>query len=323
MQSNLYVRMTIAAITVVMMACGICTSPAIAQPATKTIRVIVPYGAGGATDFIARQLAERLSARLNRNVIVENRPGADGVVGTATAARAAPDGSTYVMVVGTHLLNPLFHDKLPYDSFKDFSGVTMIARSPVVFVARSDFPAKDIREFVQVVRKNPGKYSLGNAEKFTMLVAHQLSSEAGLDVVHAPYNGAGPMLVDVAGGSVTAAPAAIAAAASYLQSGRLRPLGVTGLERTPVLPDVPTLKELGLGDFNLYITYSMYAPAGTPLQDRVTMQQAIKESVETPEMKAILSKQALTPVADTVEDFEAQQKQNFSELQSLKKKLGL
>lgn len=316
-------RRALGAAMAAMLAVAVVGNVAAAATDSKTIRLIVPYGAGGATDFIARQLAEQLSPRLGATIVVENRPGADGVVGTGQAARAKPDGSTYLLAVATHLMNPFFHKELPYDTFKSFDGVTLIARSPVVLLTQSAFPAKDIKQFVDIVRKSPDKYSFGNAEKFTMLVANQFASEAGLDVVHVPYNGAGPMLVDVAGGSVTAAPAAIAAASPYLQSGRLRALAVTGAERAPALPDVPTLKEAGIGEFDLYITYSMYAPAGTPRENLERMQKEIHAVVNTPKMKEVLGKQALTPVANSVDEFNAQQKAYYTTLQEMVKRLGL
>ena len=289
----------------------------------RAIKIIVPYGAGGGSDILSRHLADRLSKRLGQSVIVENRPGADGIIGTAAVASAKPDGYTYLIAVDSHLLNPLLYKSLPYDTFKDLIGVTMVARSPYVFVTSSEFPAKNMNEFVSQVRSNPNKLSIANSEKYSLLVNQKLVDSEKLDAVHVPYKGSGPMMIDVAAGVVSMSPTSILAATPYLQSGRMKAIGVTGDERTPALPNVPTLKEQGFKDYDFYVTYGLYAPAGTPRNALDTMQRAIKEVVQTPEMVAIFAEKGAVPVASTVDEFNAHQKAYFLILKGLAEKFNL
>ncbi len=289
----------------------------------KAIRIIVPYGAGGGSDYLARKLSDKLAQRLGQTVIVENRPGADGIIGTNMVARAEPDGYTYLIAVGTHLLNPLVHKDLPYDTFRDLTGVTMIARSPLLFSASNSIQARDMNDFIKLAHKNPGKYSIANSEKFTMMLVKMLTDSQKMDVVHVPYKGSGPLLVDVAGGAVSIASSSIAAASPYLNSDRLHPLAVTGLERTSALPDVPTLKELGLGDFDYYVTYGLYAPAKTPRAALERMRQEISHVTSDPEMKAALESQAAEPVANDVDEFNAEQAEYFERIKALAAKFNI
>lgn len=289
----------------------------------RAIKIIVPYGAGGGSDILSRHLADRLSKRLGQSVIVENRPGADGIIGTAAVASSKPDGYTYLIAVDSHILNPLVYKNLPYDTFKDLTGVTMLARSPYVFVTTSSFPAKDMKEFVKEARTNPNKLSIANSEKYSLLVNQKLIDTENLDAVNVPYKGSGPMMIDVAAGVVSMSPTSILAATPYLQSGRMKAIAVTGDERTPALPNVPTLKEQGFKDFDFYVTYGLYAPAGSPRTALDTMQRAIKEVMETPELKAIFAEKGAVPVANTVDEFNAQQNANFLILQKLAKQFNL
>jgi tripartite-type tricarboxylate transporter receptor subunit TctC len=289
----------------------------------RAIKIIVPYGAGGGSDILSRNLADRLSKRLGQSVIVENRPGADGIIGTSLVASAKPDGYTYLVAVDSHILNPLLFKSLPYDTFKDMTGVTLIARSPYVFVTTSDFPAKNMKEFVAGTRAEPNKRSIANSEKYSLLLNQMLAANERLELVHVPYKGSGPMMIDVAAGTVSMSPTSIMAATPYLQSGRMKAIGVTGDARTPALPNVPTLKEQGFNEFDFYVNYGLYAPAGTPRAALDTMQRAIKEIVNTPEMKAILLDKGAVPVANTVDEFNALQKANFLALKKLAEKFNL
>ena len=289
----------------------------------RAIKIIVPYGAGGGSDILSRNLADRLSKRLGQSVIVENRPGADGIIGTSLVASAKPDGYTYLVAVDSHILNPLLFKSLPYDTFKDMTGVTLIARSPYVFVTTSDFPAKNMKEFVAGTRAEPNKRSIANSEKYSLLLNQMLAANERLELVHVPYKGSGPMMIDVAAGTVSMSPTSIMASTPYLQSGRMKAIGVTGDARTPALPNVPTLKEQGFNEFDFYVNYGLYAPAGTPRAALDTMQRAIKEIVNTPEMKAILLDKGAVPVANTVDEFNALQKANFLALKKLAEKFNL
>jgi len=289
----------------------------------KPIRIIVPYGTGGGTDILTRNIADRLAKKLGQSIIVENRPGADGVIGTAVVATSKPDGYTYLMAVDSHIMNPLLYKTLPYDTFKDMTGVTLIARSPYIFVTKADQPGNNIKEFVEGTRKEPNKHSLANSEKFSLLLNQAFASNEKLDVIHVPYKGSGPMMIDVAAGTVTMSPTSILASIPYLQSGRMKALGVTGNERSPAVPNVPTLKEQGFDSYDFYVNYGLYAPAGTPRKILETMQKAVKEVVETPEMKAILIDKGAVPIANSIDEFNALQKANFENLKKLAEKFNL
>ena len=289
----------------------------------KPIRIIVPYGTGGGTDILTRNIADRLAKKLGQSIIVENRPGADGVIGTAVVATSKPDGYTYLMAVDTHIMNPLLFKTLPYDTFKDITGVTLIARSPFIFVTKADQPENNIKEFVEGTRKEPNKRSLANVEKISLLLNQSFASNEKLDVIHVPYKGSGPMLIDVASGTVTMAPTSILAAIPYLQSGRIKAIAIAGNERSPVVPNVSTLKEQGFDSYDFYVNYGLYAPAGTPRKILETMQKAVKEVVEIPEMKAILIDKGAVPVANSIDEFNALQRANFENLKKLAEKFNL
>ena len=289
----------------------------------KPIRIIVPYATGGGTDILTRNIADRLAKKLGQSIIVENRPGADGVIGTAVVATSKPDGYTYLMAVDSHIMNPLLYKTLPYDTFKDMTGVTLIARSPYIFVTKADQPGNNIKEFVEGTRKEPNKRSLANVEKISLLLNQSFASNEKLDVIHVPYKGSGPMLIDVASGTVTMAPTSILAAIPYLQSGRIKAIAIAGNERSPVVPNVSTLKEQGFDSYDFYVNYGLYAPAGTPRKILETMQKAVKEVVEIPEMKAILIDKGAVPVANSIDEFNALQRANFENLKKLAEKFNL
>ena len=289
----------------------------------KPIRIIVPYATGGGTDILTRNIADRLAKKLGQSIIVENRPGADGVIGTAVVATSKPDGYTYLMAVDTHIMNPLLFKTLPYDTFKDITGVTLIARSPFIFVTKADQPENNIKEFVEGTRKEPNKRSLANVEKISLLLNQSFASNEKLDVIHVPYKGSGPMLIDVASGTVTMAPTSILAAIPYLQSGRIKAIAVAGTERSPVVPNVSTLKEQGFDSYDFYVNYGLYAPAGTPRKILETMQKAVKEVVEIPEMKAILIDKGAVPVANSIDEFNALQRANFENLKKLAERFNM
>ncbi|NYT84783.1 Bug family tripartite tricarboxylate transporter substrate binding protein [Pollutimonas harenae] len=303
------------------------TCSAAAQAASfpeRPIRLIVPYSAGGGTDTIARHLSDRLTKHFKQSVIVENQPGANGIIGTRTVATAKPDGYTYVLVVNSHLINPLVQKDIPYDTFKDFVGVTMVARSPLAFLVNSDLPAKSMKEFVTLAHQPESKFAYGSSENMTRLVGNMLDYYNKLGMVSVSYKGGAPLMADVAAGVTTIGTTSILSANAYVQSGKVRPLAITGTERTSAWPDVPTLHELGMNEFDdVYTSYSLYAPAGTPKEILDTVQQAVHAVVFDPEMKKALANQAAEPVADSVDDFNQQVKKDFEFWKSLADAINL
>lgn len=289
----------------------------------RMVKIVVPYSAGGGTDIVARHLAERLTPRLRQTVLVENRPGANGIIGTDFVAKSPPDGHTYVLVVNTHLLNPILYKKMPYDTFHDLVGVTMVAQSPLVFVTQSDFPAHNAAEFARFIKAKPAKYSYGSSENMTRLVGAMFVKYQDLDMVNVAYKGGSPLMTDVIGGVTTVGVTSVLTAKQFITSGKLRALAVTGAQRTPVLPDTPTMIESGMKDFEVYTSYSLYAPAKTPKAALERMQQEVRAVVMAPDMKAILADQAATPVAQPVDEFNAQVKKDFAFWQQLAKDVNL
>ena len=290
----------------------------------KPIRLIVPYSPGGGTDILARHVAERLRQRLGQSVVVDNRPGANGVIGTDIVAKSAPDGTTLVLVVNTHLLNPLLMRQLPYDTFKDLTPVTKVATSPMVIVVNSDLPARNVRELTALMRKAPDKVSYGSSENMTRLVGAMFVRAQGVpDAVHVPYKGGAPLMADVAAGSTTIGVTSILTARPFITSGKLRPIAVTSSKRTDALPNVPTMMEEGAKDFETFTDYTLYAPSATPRPILERLQREIAAVIHTPEMVKILADQAAVPVGASVADTEAQVRKDAAFWQKAVTDVGL
>lgn len=303
---------------------ALASSPAQAAWPDKPVRIVVPYSAGGGTDIIARHLAQRLQGRLGQTVIVENRPGADGMIGTDNVAKSPPDGYSYVLVVASHLINPLVIAKMPFDTHKDMTGATMVAESPLVFATGVDVPARDARELAELIRKTPGKYSYGSSENMTRLVGAMFVQGQSLDAVHVPYKGGGPLMTDVAGGQTTMGVTSVLTAKGLLTAGKLKVVGITGAKRSPALPDVPTMVEQGYPSFaDVRTTYSLFAPAAVPRQILERMQREVAAVVHAPEMVEILAQQAASPVANSVADFHEQVKRESAGWAKLAQSIGL
>ena len=289
----------------------------------KPIRLVVPYSAGGGTDIVARHLADRLRARLNRTIVVENKPGANGVIGTDLVAKSPPDGTTMVLVVNTHLLNPLLMKKLPYDTFKDLTPITKVATSPLVVVVSADVPAHSVKELTEMMRKNPEKYSYGSSENMTRLVGAMYVKSQGVEPVHVPYKGGAPLMTDVVSGVTTIGVTSVLTAKQFITSGRLRALAVTGAKRTDALPNVPTMIESGAKDFEAYTDYSLFAPAGTPRPVLDYLQKEITATIHTPDMVELLAAQAAVPVGAPVTETAQQVQKDYQFWQHLVADVGL
>lgn len=241
-------------------------SPAFAQgnyPA-QPIKFIVPYPAGGATDALARTIAHKLNEAWGQPVLVENKVGASGTIGNGFVAKAAPDGYTVLVGITALIQQQSLMDKLTYDPLKDFAAVTQIARSPSMFAVPLDSPAKSLKEFIALAKAKPGKLSFGTygAGTSAHIQGALFNQQAGLDLVHVPYNGAAPLVTALVGNQVPSAFIDSASARPQLKS--LRPLAVTGTQRMPGLPDVPTFQELGYHSFDPYGWFGLFVPAATP-----------------------------------------------------------
>ncbi len=244
----------------------VAVQPVLAAFPERPVKLIVPFAPGGGTDMISRLLADGMSQELKQPVIVENKPGAGTTIGSADVARARPDGYTLLMATFAHVVNPYLHPKLPYDTDKAFAAVSMIGHSPSVLVVKPDSPLKSVKDLLDAAREKPGRitYASQGVGTSAHLAGELLETLAKVDLSHVPYRGAGPALNDLLGGHVDMMFGTAAAVGSSLAAGTLRALGVTTTERSPALPDIPTIAESGVPDYVLDSWYGLYAPAGTP-----------------------------------------------------------
>lgn len=300
-------------------------TPLAAQAAfpDKQVRIVVPYAAGGGTDTIARHLAERLRVRLGQTVIVDNKPGADGVIGTDFVARSPADGHTYALVVTSHLVNPYIKKTMPFDTLKDLIGVTRVAVSPMVFVVNAEFRASSPRELAAVLKADAAKATYGASENMTRLVGAMFNQRMKLDVTYVPYKGGAPLVTDIAGNNVGFGVTTLLTAKPLLTAGRIKAVAVTSGKRSPLLPSTPTMVEAGLPDMEIYISYSLYAPARTPREALERMQAEVKAIIHTPEMEEILAAQAAAPVGNSVTDFNREVLQEARLWERLVKETGI
>ena len=233
----------------------------------KPIRFVVPFAPGGTSEIVARSVAAELTKQLGQSVFVENKPGGAGVTAMAEVARAAPDGYTIILShVGTMAVNPYMLTNQPFDVDKDFVPVTLLAKVPNVFVIHPDVPARNFKEFVDYVRKNPGKLNYGSAGNASAghLAMEYLKLVTGMQITHIPYRGTGPQLTDLLAGRTDASSAGMPALGAQIRAGKLRAIAVGTQQRIPALPDVPTVAEQGYKDFETSQWYGIHAPAGTP-----------------------------------------------------------
>lgn len=241
------------------------------------MRLLVTFPSGGATDISARLIAPRLGEALGQQLIVDNRPGASGMIATALLARSAPDGHTILVVDVAHGANPALNDKMPYDTLKDISAVSLLMRVPMLFLVNPAFPPQTLKEMITLAKANPGKYNYGSAGlgSTMYLLAEYFKSSAGIDLVHVAYKGGGPALAEVMGGQIPITFPSTAAAMPQIKAGRVRALAISGRERSPVAPDVPTAAESGVPGFEFYLWQAVLAPAGMPAPVMARLSNAV------------------------------------------------
>src|SRR5262245_33237245 len=242
------------------------TAPAAAQDyPTKQVRIIVPFAPGGLNDLVGRMLAQHLTEKFGRQVIVENRTGAGGVVGTELVANSPKDGHTLLVVSIAHAVNPWLY-KLNYDPSKSFAPIAPVLSSQNAIAVNLDMPVKSMQDFLALARKQPGKiqYASGGVGGSLHLAMELFKITAGVDLLHVPFRGAGPAVIDVIGGHTQAINATISTLSPHIRGGKLRAIGVSGSKRTPVMPDVPTTEEGGVPGYDAGNWIGLAAPAGTP-----------------------------------------------------------
>ena len=243
-------------------------SPALAQGfPTKPVKIVATFEPGGASDILARLIAPKLSETLGQSVLVENRPGAGGNIGTDYVAKSAPDGHTLVMgYIGTHAVNPTLYPKIPFDAVKDFAPVAFVASIPSALVVHPSVAAKSVGELIALAKSRPGQlnYGSGGAGTAPHLAAELFKTIAGVDIVHVPYKGSGPAVTDLLGGQISLMFNTMIQTIPHVQSGKLRALAVTSAKRSNAMPELPTLAESGLPGYAMVGWFGVLAPAGTP-----------------------------------------------------------
>jgi len=272
----------------------------------KPVRIVVPFPAGGSTDLIARQLAQRLNEVWGQTVLIDNRSGAGGALGSEQVARLPPDG--YAMVMGsvsTHAIIPHLTPKPNYDPIASFTAITEIARFPSMLVANSALPVRNVKQLIALAKARPGQVTYGSNGNGTNshLAGEMLKAAAGIDLLHVPYKGAAPAIADVVAGHIAMMFTGVANGISYVKSGRLRAIAVASLQRSPSLPDVPTLDESGLRGFDVTIWLGLWGPAGMPPDLQSKIQTDVAAALKSARVQELFATQDAQGVGSTPAEF--------------------
>lgn len=270
---------------------------------SKPVRLIVPFAAGGNVDIVTRVIARKLTENLGQQVVVDNRGGAGGVIGTELAARALPDGYTLLMVSASHVTNPSLR-KLPYDTEKDFAAISVVVDVPVILVVHPSLPVRTVPELIALAQAKPGQLNYGSGGNGTgaHLAAELLKSAAAVNIVHIPYKGIGLALVDLLGGQLQVMFSAIPSVMPHVRQGRLRALGVAAAQRSPVLPDVPTIRETGTPGVEASVSFTLLAPAATPKKIIARLNSEVVKVLRAPEIKERLVSEGAAPIGNSPDE---------------------
>lgn len=291
----------------VLLALGVGAPQALAQSyPTRPIRLVVPFGAGGGTDNLARIIEPHVGKALGQTIVIENRPGGGSTIGMDQVAKSAPDGYTLVMTDTSIAVNPSLKP-LPYDTLKDFAPVSLLATAPVILMAHPKVAAKTLQEFIALAKAQPGKfnYASGGNGASTHLGGELLKLVAGIDVVHVPYKGTGPAMNDLIGGHVDVMFSGISSAKPFMDAGTLRAYAVTGDTRNVATPDVPTFKEAGLPGVTASTYWGVLAPAGTPPEIIAKVSAAFAAALKDPDIVARIAQLGYLPIAGGPADYAA------------------
>ncbi len=291
----------------------------------KPLRFILPFPPGGGTDILGRIISERLAANLGQPVVIENRGGAGGNVGAEAAAKSAPDGYTIVLAAPSLAISPSLYSKLNYDPVKDFAPISLVATVPNVMITPPSVPAQTLREFIALAKSKPGSMNFGSGGNGTSnhLAGELFNIVAGVKLVHVPYKGVNLAMNDVLSGEVHLVVIGIPAAAPHIKAGKLRALALIAPQRSPALPEVPTVAEAGLPNFEVTTWYGVLAPAGTPRPIVTRLNAELVKIMHAPELKERLASLATDPATSTPEEFAAYIKQEIAKWAEVVRKAGL
>jgi tripartite-type tricarboxylate transporter receptor subunit TctC len=289
----------------------------------KPVRVIIPFPPGGPTDVLGRIVAHRLTEKLGQPFVVENKPGASGMIGATQAAKAPADGYTILINASLHVINPSLYSKMQHDPIKDFAPVSQIADVPMVLVVNKANPARDLKGVIAQAKKTPGMTfaSSGNGTA-PHLAGEAFSVATGAKLMHVPYKGSAPALTDVVGGHVAMMFDPIASSTPFIHSGTLRPIAVTTVKRVPTLPNVPTMAEAGLPGYEISTWYGVWAPANTPKEIVAKLSSEIAILVKEPEITKRIMQLGSVPVGSTPAEFDAYSRSEQAKFDKIVKQSG-
>jgi len=271
---------------------------------TKPVRLVLPYSPGGIVDYVGRTLAQHMGGPLGQQVVAENRPGAGGIAGTDTVARAAPDGYAIVLMDPAIVINPTLQPSMPYDLFKQLQIVSFVSSSPEVVVVAPQLPVKTIADLIAHAKANPGKLNFASAGVGTTphLAGELFKQRTGIEATHVPYRSIGQSYPDMMANKVQFAFSSIAGALPFTTDNRVRPIATTGAKRTPVYPDLPTVDEAGLKGFEVDLWLGIFAPAGVPADAIAKLNAALRTTLQSPDVKTALAKVGVEPRGTTTQE---------------------
>jgi tripartite-type tricarboxylate transporter receptor subunit TctC len=300
-------------------------APSLYAQTERPLVLVVTFPPGGSTDITARIVQPKLQERIGRPVVVENKPGAASQVGTLYVARAAPDGNTLLVCFDTHAINPIAKKHLPYDTFKDFVGVSLAVRFPLVMGASLKTPGKDLREFLAAAKEAPGKYSYASTGVGSLnhLAAEDLKRQSGTDILHVPYGGGGPAVQAVLGNTVNFTLLSYAALKGNISAGKIKALAVTGGKRLPELPEVPTVAESGFPGFDVYSWIGIFAPSGTPAATVTKLTADVQAALRNPEASGKLTEAGFEVVASDGPALDRYAREQHDRWEAFVKKTGM
>ena len=289
------------------------------------ITLVVPFAAGGATDVVSRLVAQKLSERIARAIVVENVGGGGGSIGAAKVAKATADGSVLLMgTIATHVINPLSAGSSPYDPQRDFTPISLLAKVPNVLLVGNSVKAQNLKELIALLKSQPGKFAYGSSGVGTPphLSGELFKAMAGVDIIHVPYKGGGPAMSDLIGGQIPILFDVLSGAASHIRSGSVRALAMTLDQRAPSFPDLPTMAEAGLPGYETYTWNAIFGPAGVPRNVVDQLSKELVAVVALPDVQAKLKELSATPVGSTPEALAALVKSDLARMGSLIKAIG-
>ena len=301
-------------------------SAAAQQYPAKPVRFVVPFATGGALDVTARLLAQRMNEQSGYTIVVDNRPGANGNLGAEMAAKAPPDGYTLLMsAVTLQAINSALYPKLPYDLIRDFAPISLLTHAPLFLAVHPSLPVRNVKEFIALAKARPGKLNYGSSGTGSSLhlAGVMFDKATGIKTNHVPYRGAGPAAVDLAAGQVEFMYPVLSNVQQFLDSGRVRLLGVAALKRDPILPNMPTIAEQGVPGFEAETVYGLLAPANTPRAILAKLGADVVKAVASPEMKQKLAEQGMTPKPTTSEEFSSYLKRDLAKYAKVVKESGI